>query len=68
MEGASVPEDLADPAVSPEKTPLRQVAAYILMFLFVVLTSVGAFLIFPAAGFIVAGINCGMYGYLLGAE
>ncbi len=64
-----MPDEATPPAVPAQTvTPARQVAAYVMMALFVVLTSVGAFLILPAAGFIVAGINCGLYGYLLGAD
>lgn len=39
-----------------------------LMVVFVVSTSIGAGLIFPPAGFVVAGITSGIFGYLLGAE
>ena len=35
---------------------------------FIVLTSVGAGLIAPPVGLIVAGATCGLYGYLLGSE
>ena len=66
------------PSVPNEATPppepvqpvgaTRQAVAYLLMALFVALTSVGAFLVLPAAGFIVAGLGCGLYGYLLGAD
>jgi hypothetical protein len=46
----------------------RSLFAHFLMVLFVVLTSVGAGLISPPVGLIVAGANCGIYGYLLGSE
>jgi hypothetical protein len=38
------------------------------MFSFIMLTSIGAGLIFPPAGLIVAGIACGIFGYLLGSK
>ncbi len=46
----------------------RRIVAYVLMGAFVTLTSVGAFLVYPPAGFITAGIGCGIYAYLLGAN
>lgn len=46
----------------------RQNFAYALMAAFICLTSTGAFLIYPPSGFIVAGICCGIYAYLLGAN
>lgn len=39
-----------------------------LMLVFVISTSVGAGLVFLPAGFVVAGITSGIFGYLLGAE
>lgn len=39
-----------------------------LMVIFVVTTTIGAGMVFPPAGFIVAGITSGIFGYLLGAE
>jgi hypothetical protein len=47
---------------------LRALTANLLMFSFILMTSIGAFLIFPAAGFITAGVCCGVFGYLLGSE
>jgi hypothetical protein len=38
------------------------------MVLFVVGTTLGSGLMFFPAGFIVGGITCGIYGYLLGSE
>ena len=38
------------------------------MLAFILLTGVGAYMILPAAGFITAGVTCGVYGYLLGSE
>ena len=46
----------------------RQFAAYVLMTLFVLCTTVGAFLIYLPAGFVVLGITSGMYSYLLGSD
>ena len=46
----------------------RRIVAYALMAAFVGLTSGGAFLIYPPAGLIVAGLGCGVYAYLLGAN
>ena len=39
-----------------------------LMVVFIVSTSIGAGLVFLPAGFIVAGVTSGVFGYLLGAE
>jgi hypothetical protein len=47
---------------------LRALTANLLMLSFILMTSIGAFLIFPAAGFITAGVCCGVFGYLLGSE
>lgn len=46
----------------------RALTANSLMFAFILLTGVGAYMILPAAGFIVAGTACGLFGYLLGSE
>lgn len=46
----------------------RSNVANILMASFVLLTAVGAGLIFPPAGLIVAGVSCGIVGFLLGLE
>lgn len=46
----------------------RAVIANLLMLSFILMTSIGVFLIFPPAGFITAGICCGAFGYLLGSE
>lgn len=46
----------------------RSNVANILMASFVVLTAVGAGLIFFPAGLIVAGVGCGAVGLLLGLE
>jgi hypothetical protein len=46
----------------------RRNFAYLFMISFILLTSVGAGLIFIPAGLIVAGITCGLFGFLLGSE
>ena len=46
----------------------RATFANILMISFILFTSIGAALIFPPAGLIVAGITCGFFGFLLGLE
>ena len=46
----------------------RATFANLLMFSFILFTSIGAALIFVPAGLMVAGIACGIFGYLLGAE
>lgn len=57
-----------DPASLPGRLFMRSTAANIMMVLFILLTSVGTVLISPPAGLIVAGVTCGIYGYLLGSE
>jgi hypothetical protein len=47
---------------------LRALTANIMMLSFILLTSVGAALLLPAAGFITAGVACGVFGYLLGSD
>lgn len=46
----------------------RPIAANVLMVLFILGTTVGAGMILPPAGFIVGGLTCGVFGYLLGSE
>ena len=46
----------------------RATFAYLLMVSFILFTTVGAALVYAPAGFITAGIACGMFGYLLGRE
>ena len=46
----------------------RQMAAYVLMILFVSCTTVGVFLIYLPAGFITLGVCSGLYAYLLGSD
>ncbi len=46
----------------------RAALANILMFSFILLCAVGSGMIFFPAGFIVAGIGCGVFGFLLGSE
>jgi hypothetical protein len=46
----------------------RGTFANIFMVSFILFTSIGAALIFPPAGLIVAGVTCGFFGFLLGLE
>jgi len=46
----------------------RASMANVLMLSFIIFTSVGAALISPEIGFIVAGVTCGLFGFLLGLE
>lgn len=46
----------------------RTTFANVLMSSFILFTAIGGFLIAPPIGFIVAGVACGVFGYLLGAE
>lgn len=47
---------------------LRRVVANLLMVMFVVGTTTGAFTIYPPAGWITLGVTSGIVGYLLGAD
>ena len=38
------------------------------MFSFIILTSIGAGLIFPPAGLVVGGVGCGLFGFILGLK
>lgn len=46
----------------------RSLFAYFFMLSFIILSSIGAALIYPPAGFLVAGASCGFFGFLLGRE
>jgi hypothetical protein len=46
----------------------RGVMANLLMICFILLSAAGAALIYAPAGFIVAGVACGVFGFLLGLE
>jgi hypothetical protein len=51
------------------KTKLnRTTFAYSFMFSFIILTGVGVGLIFPPAGLVVAGVGCGIFGFMLGLK
>jgi hypothetical protein len=63
---AEVEEQQGASALAKYKT--REFAAYLLMLLFVTCSTVGAFLIFPPAGFITLGVTSGIYAYLLGSD
>ena len=52
----------------PPRYRTREFAAYAFMLLFVVCNTVGAFLIFPPAGFITLGVTSGLYALLLGSD
>jgi hypothetical protein len=46
----------------------RGSAANMLMVSFIMFTALGTFLIYVPAGFIAAGLACGIFGFLLGQE
>lgn len=46
----------------------RAYIANFLMMSFILLPAIGAGLIFPPAGLVVAGLACGIVGFLLGLE
>lgn len=46
----------------------RTTFAYSFMFSFIILTGVGVGLIFPPAGLVVAGVGCGIFGFMLGLK
>jgi hypothetical protein len=46
----------------------RATFAYLMMVSFIILSSIGAAMVYAPAGFIAAGIACGLFGYLLGRE
>jgi hypothetical protein len=46
----------------------RPAIANIFMLLFIVLTSIGMFIIYTPLGFVTAGVACGIFGFLLGLE
>jgi hypothetical protein len=48
--------------------PTRRTFANLFMVSFIMLTSVGAGLIAMPIGLIVAGVGCGIFGFLLGLE
>jgi len=51
------------------KSKLNRVTfANTLMFSFILFSAIGGFLIAPPIGFLVAGVSCGIFGYILGAE
>lgn len=47
---------------------LRRTFANILMLTFIGCTTIGAFLIYPPAGWITLGVTSGVVGYILGAD
>jgi len=46
----------------------RGTAANLMMVSFIMFTSIGCFQIYAPAGYISAGIGCGLFGFLLGQE
>jgi hypothetical protein len=46
----------------------RAIAAYILMFAFIIAPCIGVAMIYPPAGWIYFGAASGIVGYILGAE
>ena len=46
----------------------RSTAANCLMIAFIIMTSVGAWQINPPIGFIVGGVGCGIFGFILGLD
>lgn len=46
----------------------RRSTANTMMFSFIIMTSIGGFIIAPAVGFLIAGASCGLFGFLLGLE
>jgi hypothetical protein len=46
----------------------REILANWLMVSFIILTSVGAAMVYPPLGLIVGGLACGVFGFLLGLE
>lgn len=50
------------------KVTSRRSVANIMMLSFILLCAFGAGMIYPPAGFLTAGVCCGLYGFLLGSE
>lgn len=50
------------------RLPNRRSTANTLMLSFIIMTSIGGFIISPAVGFLIAGATCGLFGFLLGLE
>jgi hypothetical protein len=46
----------------------RGSAANLMMISFILFTTIGCFLVYVPAGFICAGVSCGLFGFLLGQE
>lgn len=58
----------ASASVLVKKLNNRRAAANLLMLSFILFTAIGCFQIYAPAGFISAGITCGLFGFLLGQE
>jgi len=59
---------LKAPFIFTAKQVNRPRSANALMFCFILFTSIGAGMIFMPAGWVVAGVGCGLFGFLLGLE
>jgi hypothetical protein len=46
----------------------RRTFANVFMLCFIIFTSIGAGMMFPPAGWVVAGVTSGLFGFLLGLE
>jgi hypothetical protein len=46
----------------------RRTSANLLMICFIICSSIGAGMMFPPAGWVVAGVTSGFFGFLLGLE
>jgi hypothetical protein len=46
----------------------RGSAANALMIAFIIMTTVGAWQIYPPVGLLVGGVGCGIFGFILGLE
>ncbi len=46
----------------------RGIIANALMVSFIILTGIGAAMVYPPLGLIVGGLACGIFGFLLGLE
>jgi hypothetical protein len=66
--GSSFVKIIKAPFVFTARQVNRPRSANVLMFCFILFTSIGAGMIFMPAGWVVAGVGCGIFGFLLGLE
>jgi hypothetical protein len=66
--GSSFVRIIKAPFVFTARQVNRPRSANVLMFCFILFTSIGAGMIFMPAGWVVAGVGCGIFGFLLGLE